>query len=150
MRMIEDGRRVSGVEHAGAQAERSAFYDQARRFFESCDLLLTPQQPVPAWSADPGPGAHQGPTSIGGRPTPSIFDRLGFTFPFNLTGQPAVSVPCGFTTGGLPVGLQIVGRWHADGLVLRAAAAFEALQPWAARRPELDGPWPVEPHRHRS
>jgi Asp-tRNA(Asn)/Glu-tRNA(Gln) amidotransferase A subunit family amidase len=138
MRMIEDGRRVSGVEHAQALAERSTFHDRARRFFEGCDLLLTPQQPVPAWTAEPGPGPHQGPTSIGGRATPSLFDRLGFTFPFNLTGQPAASVPCGFTADGLPVGLQIVGRWHADALVLRAAAAFEALRPWTARRPEID------------
>jgi len=138
MQMVEEGRRVSGVEHARASAERSAFYDQAHRFFETCDLLLTPQQPVGAWLADPGPGPHQGPTSIGGRPTPSIFDRLGFTFPFNLTGHPAISVPCGFTAEGLPVGLQIVGRWHADALVFRAAAAFEALAPWAQRRPALD------------
>jgi len=64
-----------------------------------------------------------------------MFDRLPFTYPFNLTGQPAASVPCGFTAEGLPVALQIVGRWHADALVLRAAAAFEAIQPWAGRRP---------------
>jgi len=67
-----------------------------------------------------------------------MFDRLPFTFPFNLTGQPAASVPCGFTSDGLPVGLQIVGRWHADALVLRAAAGFEAIQPWAQQRPPLD------------
>jgi aspartyl-tRNA(Asn)/glutamyl-tRNA(Gln) amidotransferase subunit A len=76
--------------------------------------------------------------AIDGIPTPSMFDRLPFTYPFNLTGQPAASVPCGFTSEGLPVGLQIVGRWHADGQVLRAAACFEALQPWAQRRPPLD------------
>jgi len=92
--------------------------------------------PVGAWSAEPG--FPQGPASIDGRPTPTMFDRLPFTFPFNLTGQPAATVPCGFTAEGLPVGLQIVGRWHADGTVLRAAAAFEALQPWAQRRPPVD------------
>lgn len=138
MRMVEDGLRLTGVDHARASTERSAFYDRAHRFFETCDLLLTPQQPVGAWPADPGSGPHQGPTSIGGRATPSIFDRLGLTFPFNLTGHPAISVPCGFTAEGLPVGLQIVGRWHADALVLRAASAFEALQPWAWHRPSLD------------
>ena len=59
-----------------------------------------------------------------------MFDRLSFTFPFNLTGQPAASVPCGFTDEGLPVALQIVGRWHADTLVLQAAAALEQAAPW--------------------
>jgi aspartyl-tRNA(Asn)/glutamyl-tRNA(Gln) amidotransferase subunit A len=58
-----------------------------------------------------------------------------FTYPFNLTGQPAASVPCGFTGDGLPVGLQIVGRRFADATVLQAAAAFERLRPWAHRRP---------------
>ena len=66
-----------------------------------------------------------------------MFDRLSFTFPFNLTGQPAATVPCGFTAEGLPVGLQIVGGWHQDALVLRAAACFEAAQPWARQRPPL-------------
>ncbi len=138
MQMIENARRVSAIEHSKALLQRSAFYNQARQFFETCDLLLTPQEPVGAWPADPGPGPQQGPSSIGGRPTPTMFDRLTFTFPFNLTGQPAATVPCGFTAEGLPVGLQIVGRWHADAMVLRAAAAFEALQPWAHRRPPLD------------
>lgn len=136
MSMIENARRVSAIEHGRTLLQRSVFYNQARDFFETCDLLLTPQMPVGAWSADPGP--PQGPTSIGGRPTPTMFDRLSFTFPFNLTGQPAATVPCGFTSEGLPVGLQIVGRWHADATVLRAAAGFEALQPWADRRPPLD------------
>jgi aspartyl-tRNA(Asn)/glutamyl-tRNA(Gln) amidotransferase subunit A len=52
-----------------------------------------------------------------------------------MTGQPAATVPCGFTHDGLPVGLQIVGRRFADAAVLRAAAAFEAARPWAAKRP---------------
>jgi aspartyl-tRNA(Asn)/glutamyl-tRNA(Gln) amidotransferase subunit A len=59
-------------------------------------------------------------------------------YPFNLTGQPAANVPCGFTRTRLPVGLQIVGRWHRETDVFRAAAAFEALQPWAPHRPPLD------------
>ena len=63
--------------------------------------------------------------------------EIPFTFPFNLTGHPAASVPCGFTSDGLPAALQIVGRWHADTLVLQAAAAFEQAAPWAERRPSL-------------
>jgi aspartyl-tRNA(Asn)/glutamyl-tRNA(Gln) amidotransferase subunit A len=54
---------------------------------------------------------------------------------FDLTGHPAISIPCGMTGAGLPVGLQIVGRWYRDATVLRAAAAFEAVRPWAGRIP---------------
>jgi aspartyl-tRNA(Asn)/glutamyl-tRNA(Gln) amidotransferase subunit A len=54
---------------------------------------------------------------------------------FDLTGHPAVSIPCGFSGAGLPVGLQIVGRWYQDVAVLQAAAAFEAARPWADRTP---------------
>ena len=81
---------------------------------------------------------EEGPREIGGRPTPTMFDRLPFTYPFNLTGQPAATVPCGFTSEGLPIGLQIVGRWHAETTVFRAAACFEAAQPWVQARPPLD------------
>lgn len=64
---------------------------------------------------------------------------LGFTSPINMTGQPAASIPAGFTRDGLPVGLQIIGRHLADASVLRASAAFEQVAPWAARWPELSG-----------
>jgi aspartyl-tRNA(Asn)/glutamyl-tRNA(Gln) amidotransferase subunit A len=87
--------------------------------------------PLGAWSVE------RGPSTIEGKPTPSMFDRLHFTFPFNQTGQPAASVPCGFTSAGLPVALQIVGRWHADWLVLQAAAACEQAAPWVQERPPV-------------
>jgi Asp-tRNA(Asn)/Glu-tRNA(Gln) amidotransferase A subunit family amidase len=129
--MIEAGRGVSGEEHARTSIARTAFYQQVHRFFERYDVLLTPQMPVGAWSVE------RGPSTIDGTPTPSMFDRLSFTFPFNSTGQPAASVPCGFTSEGLPVALQIVGRWHADTLVLQAAAACEQAAPWAQVRPAV-------------
>jgi Asp-tRNA(Asn)/Glu-tRNA(Gln) amidotransferase A subunit family amidase len=135
MRMIVNAGRISAVEHAQALAERTRFGEAVRATFEQYDLLLSPQMPVGAWSAEAGPeeGAW-----INGQFAPSIFDRCPFTYPFNLTGQPAATVPCGFTSEGLPIGLQIVGRRHADSLVLRAAANFEAVQPWTQRRPSLD------------
>jgi len=63
------------------------------------------------------------------------FPWAGFSYPFNFTGQPAATVPAGFTAAGLPVGLQIVGRRFDDLTVLQASAAFETARPWAARRP---------------
>lgn len=129
--MIEYGLLATGVDYVNVSLQRTAFQQFAQRFFTQYDLLLTPQMPLGAWPVD------QPPTTIEGKPTPSMFDRLAFTFPFNMTGQPAASVPCGFTSEGLPVALQIVGRWHADTLVLQAAAAFEQAQPWAGLWPKL-------------
>ncbi len=60
-----------------------------------------------------------------------------FSYPFNMSLNPAASVPCGFTGEGLPVGLQIVGKRFDDLGVLQASAAFEAIQPWADKRPNL-------------
>jgi len=61
-----------------------------------------------------------------------------FTAPFNLTGLPALSLPCGFSSDGLPIGLQIVGRPWAEAAVLRAGQAYEQATEWHLRRPDLD------------
>jgi Asp-tRNA(Asn)/Glu-tRNA(Gln) amidotransferase A subunit family amidase len=130
-RQIEHGSSVSGVDLARAQIARTTFYEQTRRFMQPYDLLLTPQMPTVAFS-------YQGwPEAIDGTPMRSLFDHLPFTYPFNLTGWPAASVPCGFDRDGLPIALQIVAKPRQDALVLRASAAFEALQPWADRRPPM-------------
>ena len=129
--MIEAGRQVSAEEIVLGGVFRTNFYHQVREFFQRYDLLLTPQMPIGAWSVE------QGPLEIDGIHTPAMFDRLPFTVPFNWTGYPAASVPCGFTGEGLPVALQIAGRWHADSQVLQAAAAFEQAAPWAHRWPAL-------------
>jgi Asp-tRNA(Asn)/Glu-tRNA(Gln) amidotransferase A subunit family amidase len=136
LRMILEGCQYTAQQFAQAQQERSRFYEAVSETFETYDLLLCPTMPVGAWSAEPGP--FEGLDDLGGKPAYSLFERCTFTYPFNMTGQPVATVPCGFTAEGLPVGLQIVGRWHADSQVLRAAACFEALQPWADRRPPLD------------
>src|SRR5262249_24103087 len=102
MFQIEHGRGARTAQVGAAQLARTASYEQARTFMEPYDLLLTPQMPLVAWSVT------EPPSQIEGRPTPELFDRLPFTFPFNLTGWPAASVPCGFNTEGLPVALQIV------------------------------------------
>ena len=118
------------VDHVKALAARQAMVDTLRRFFERYDLLLTPTLGLPAF-----PLGIVGPREVAGRDV----THLGWTlcYPFNYSGQPAVSVPAGWTATGLPVGLQIIGRRFEDALVLRAAAALETLRPWAARRPVL-------------
>lgn len=110
---------------------RKALYNAAWRFFRQYDLLLTPTLTVP-----PFEHGIQGPTIVDGRQV-EPFAWLSFTLPFNLTGQPAATVPAGFTDDGLPVGLQIVGRRLDDALVLRASAAFETAAPWRDHWPEM-------------
>ena len=115
------------IEYVRAVAARQALVDTLRRFFERYDLLITPTVCLP-----PFPLGIVGPREVAGREV----THLGWTlcYPFNYSGQPAISVPAGWTAGGLPVGLQIIGRRGEDALVLRVAAAFEALRPWASRR----------------
>jgi aspartyl-tRNA(Asn)/glutamyl-tRNA(Gln) amidotransferase subunit A len=132
LEQIEHGASASALEVGQAQLARTVFYEQARTFLDGFDLLLTPQMPCVAWPVE------QPPLQIDGQPTPRMFDHLPFTFPFNLTGWPAASVPCGFNSEGLPVALQIVTGKHQDVACLRAAAAFEALRPWASARPPLE------------
>ena len=132
VRVIEQGLQLSGAEVAIAYARRNDYYHAWRQFMERYDLLLTPALPVTAF-----PAGDDYPGEIDGQPT-TYLSWTAFTYPFNITGQPAASVPCGFASDGLPVGLQIVGRWRDDVTVLRASAAFEALAPWADKRPPLD------------
>ena len=127
LEVVEEGNRLSGVELIKASFARAAFYQEVRQFFQRYDLLLSPTLAVPAFAA----GMERPPDY----PAGSRLSWVAFTYPFNLTGHPAATVPCGFTTDGLPIGLQIVGRRLQDGLVLRASAAFEAALPWAGRRP---------------
>jgi aspartyl-tRNA(Asn)/glutamyl-tRNA(Gln) amidotransferase subunit A len=129
VRFLRRGGAVTARDYLRAMAQASAYWQEVHTFLARFDLLLTPTAAVPPFPLDAGV-----PREIDGREV----SRLGwmpFTYPFNLTGQPAASVPAGFTEDGLPVGLQIVGRRHADRTVLAAAAAFEAACPWRDRRP---------------
>jgi len=110
---------------------RKAVNNKMWRLMQKYDLLLTPTLAVP-----PFPLLTQGPEKIDGRIV-APFQWLAFTFPLNMTGQPAATIPAGWTEDGLPVGLQIIGRHLDDPLVLRASAAFEAAHPWKDRWPPI-------------
>jgi aspartyl-tRNA(Asn)/glutamyl-tRNA(Gln) amidotransferase subunit A len=115
------GEKVTNAEYMAAVQKRGALGVLMNRFHEKYDLLVTPTLPLAAFKA--------------GQEMASILkqkrwtDWTPFTYPFNLTQQPAATIPCGFTKQGLPVGLQIVGPRYADALVLRAARAFESMHP---------------------
>lgn len=129
VRFIRRGGAVSARDYLTAMAKVNAYWQEVHVFLARFDLLLTPTTAVPPFPLGAGV-----PREIAGQEV----SRLGwmpFTYPFNLTGQPAASVPAGWTEDGVPVGLQIVGRRHADRTVLAAAAAFETARPWRDRRP---------------
>jgi aspartyl-tRNA(Asn)/glutamyl-tRNA(Gln) amidotransferase subunit A len=116
LRAAEAGRRVSIGSYQLAMEQRLKITAASREFFNRFDLLICPVLPTAAWSAE--------------RSVPEGFEDddwrwCPYTFPWNMTGQPAASVPIGFTTSGLPVGVQIIGRWGKEENVLRAAAAVE-------------------------
>jgi aspartyl-tRNA(Asn)/glutamyl-tRNA(Gln) amidotransferase subunit A len=131
LQIIEATLKNPPTRYVQAWFDRLAWWQHPRAFFGKYDLLLTPTIACPPFRT-----GLDNPTEIAGRPV-SAYAWIPFTYPFNLTGQPAASVPCGFTKDGLPVGLQIVGRRHDDASVLRASAAFERARPWAAQRPPL-------------
>lgn len=130
--LLDRARRFTADRYLRALRDWDRYYHQVREFMQDFDLLLTPTiATVPFAAGEDKPG------TINGKPT-TYLGWTGYSYPFNLTGQPAATVPCGFTEAGLPVGLQIVGRWRDDLTVLRASAAFEQARPWAGERPPIE------------
>lgn len=106
---------------------RARWIETLSLFHERYDLLVTPTLPIPAFT--------KGLEVPEGWPHERWPTWTPFTYPFNMTGQPAASVPCGFTSAGLPIGLHIVGARHADALVLRAAHAYQQAHDLTTHRP---------------
>jgi aspartyl-tRNA(Asn)/glutamyl-tRNA(Gln) amidotransferase subunit A len=120
--VAEKGATIPTHDYFDAVAYRADLGVRMGRFHDSFDLLATPSIAVPAFAV--GREAPR-PETPGSWP-----DWTPFTYPFNMTGQPAASIPCGFTSEGLPVGLQLVGRRHDDGTVLAAAQRYEQARPF--------------------
>lgn len=119
----------SALDYVAATGVRAELGRVMGEFHEHFDLLLTPSMPIAAFEA----GVEVPAGSTAARWT----SWTPFTYPFNMTQQPAASLPCGFTAAGLPVGLQVVGPRHADARVLTACRAFEQARPWQEKRPTI-------------
>jgi aspartyl-tRNA(Asn)/glutamyl-tRNA(Gln) amidotransferase subunit A len=124
---VEQALRMDAETYGCAVRMRYAFRESTRKFFEAYDLLLSPTLPVAG-------------VDVGVSIPPRFEDRnlvtwVSYTYPFNLTGQPAASIPAGFTRGRLPVGVQLVARAYREDDLMTAAAAFETARPWAQHQP---------------
>ena len=129
---IEQGLALSAHDIARAEVLRSLLWHRVRAFMANRELLVLPTVAVP-----PFPVEQPYPAQINGKSLDNYTQWLYLTYGITVTGLPAISVPCGFTRDGMPVGLQIVGRRGRDAEVLRAAAAFEVVAPWAHRIPPV-------------
>lgn len=129
---VERGARLTGQQLSRAEAMRSQLYDRVRIFFETHEFLVLPTAQVPPFDV-------QQPcvTSIEGRPMQGYIDWMKSCYLISTVGNPAISVPCGFTEEGLPIGIQIVGRPRDERGILQLAYAFEQATGFGRRRPAL-------------
>ena len=127
----ERGASTSGADYARALGEvdllKAKFADQFERF----DLILTPTMAVAPFPHGEPPGV------IDGREVPAFAGSFPHTYPINMIGHPAASIPCRLSSEGLPIGLHIIGRWGDEATVIAASAAFEQARPWAQHRPPV-------------
>ena len=128
---LEQGRQVTGADYARAIRSVDVMKAKIDDVMDTYDLLLTPTMAVPPFPIG------QPPVQIGGKEVTARSAYSPMTRPFNLSGQPAASVPCGFSQDGLPIGLQIIGKRGDEATVLRASAAFEQAKPWEQHRPTI-------------
>jgi len=128
----EQGLALSSADVARGELLRTRQWSLVREFMAGRDLWITPTAAVP-----PFPIEQPHVLTVNGRALGKGMQRSYLTYAFSVLGLPAISIPCGFTSQGLPVGLQIVGKRRGEAAVLRAAAAFEAAQPWADRIPPV-------------
>jgi len=129
--LVEIGRFVTAADYLKAEQYRTVLMDEFRKAFENVDVVVTPTTPITAWKIGDW---H---VEVGGRQESVLAASWRFTYPFNLTGLPAVSVPCGFDRRGLPIGLQIAARPYDEMTLLRVAHAYERTHDWTNRTPEL-------------
>jgi aspartyl-tRNA(Asn)/glutamyl-tRNA(Gln) amidotransferase subunit A len=122
---------VSGSEYLKGQRVRRLIRDEVDRVLGDVDVLIAPTLPIAAVPV----GARE--VDIDGEPQPVRPSLVRYTRPFNVSGHPVASVPCGFTVDGLPIGMQVIGRTFDEATVLRLADAYQRVTDWHTRRPPL-------------
>jgi aspartyl-tRNA(Asn)/glutamyl-tRNA(Gln) amidotransferase subunit A len=127
--LVEMGRLVSAADYLKAEQLRTVMMQEFRDLFDQVDVILTPTEPLTAWRK----GVKT--IDVAGVPENVLAASWRLTYPFNLTGLPAITVPCGFDEEGMPIGLQIVGRPFDEARVLQVAAHYERNHDWGTRTP---------------
>jgi aspartyl-tRNA(Asn)/glutamyl-tRNA(Gln) amidotransferase subunit A len=120
--MAEEGLTISLADYQAMERQRAELGSTVNAFFEQYDLILSAQLGVTAFEV-----GHEFPPGRGMR---RWLDWASTAYPFNFTGNPAASVPCGFGNNRMPIGMQLVGRRMDDGLVMRASRAYERIHPF--------------------
>ncbi|MFW9878627.1 MAG: amidase, partial [Candidatus Thorarchaeota archaeon] len=126
----------SAMNFGKAREKRKQLYETLSRFFMGYDVLITPTTPCPAFKPRWLDSGTVFPTI--GKKALSIMTWMTFTYPFNMSGLPATSIPSGWTKSGLPIGMQIVGKRFDEKTVLQVSKAFEEIAPWQDKRPKLN------------
>ena len=129
---IEEGRKLSAMQLAHAGKMRTALFQRMHRFMQTYDFIVLPVNQVP-----PFPIEQQYITEIDGVQMDSYIEWMRSCYLITATGHPAISLPCGFTDDGLPVGMQIVGRHQGEFALLQIAHAFEQVNGTGLRRPGI-------------
>lgn len=133
--LIENGKRLTAVEYQKAQIHRSILWNSLKPTFDEYKILITPTLAVPPFKANT---YSLGPEEVDGK---MINPYMGWwmTYPFNMTGQPAASIPAGFAASGAPIGMQIIGNRFREDEVLLASSVFEQAYPWKNKKPQVSG-----------
>jgi aspartyl-tRNA(Asn)/glutamyl-tRNA(Gln) amidotransferase subunit A len=129
--LVEMGRFVTAPDYLKAEQLRAVLIEDFRRAFEKVDVIVGPTTPITAWKSG------EWTVKVGGQDESVLAASWRFTFPYNLTGLPAISIPCGFDREGLPIGLQIAARPFDEASLLAVAHAYERTHEWSQRMPSL-------------
>ena len=128
--MAEAGKQISGADYVAAVEDMQAWSRRVAAWWNDHDLLVLPTSPEP-----PAPLGRFAPTNTDPTTGPRMSELVTFTVPFDITGQPAISLPLSWNRDDLPIGVQLVAAYGREDVLLRVAAQLENAQPWADRRP---------------